>query len=89
MNRKDMTQPKNIQFTRLIKAGGRLREFNFRKSQGLNNALFSIDVVSDNSDRHYLLYSLVNGTWILETKRVIPWIEEVLPQVEEAIRDYR
>ena len=89
MNRKDMTQPKNIQFTRLIKAGGRLREFNFRKSQGLNNALFSIDVVNDNSDRHYLLYSLVNGTWILETKRVIPWIEEVLPQVEEAIRDYR
>ena len=84
-----MTQPKNIQFTRLIKAGGRLREFNFRKSQGLNNALFSIDVVSDNSDRHYLLYSLVNGTWVLETKRMIPWIEEVLPQVEEAIRDFR
>ena len=84
-----MTQPKNIQFTRLIKAGGRLREFNFRKSQGLNNALFSIDVVSDNSDRHYLLYSLVNDTWILETKKIIPWIEEVLPQVEEAIRDIR
>jgi len=84
-----MTQPKNIQFTKLIKAGGRLREFNFRKSQGLNNALFSIDVVSDNSDRHYLLYSLVNGKWVLETKRMIPWIEEVLPQVEEAIRDFR
>ncbi len=84
-----MTQPKNIQFTRLIKAGGRLREFNFRKSQGLNNALFSIDVVSDNSDRHYLLFSQVNGTWILETKKMIPWIEEVLPQIEEAIRDFR
>lgn len=84
-----MTQPKNIQFTKLIKAGGRLREFNFRKSQGLNNALFSIDVVSDNSDRHYLLYSLVNGKWVLETKRMIPWIEEVLPQVEEAIRDFK
>ncbi len=27
---KVMTQPKNIQFTKLIKAGGRLREFNFR-----------------------------------------------------------
>ena len=84
-----MTQPKNIQFTKLIKAGGRLREFNFRKSQGLNNALFSIDVVSDNSDRHYLLFSQVNGTWILETKKMIPWIEEVLPQIEEAIRDFR
>ena len=84
-----MTQPKNIQFTRLIKAGGRLREFNFRKSQGLNNALFTIDVVSDNSDRHYLLYSLVNGAWVLETKKMIDWIEEVLPQIEEAIQEHR
>ena len=84
-----MIQPKNIQFTRLIKAGGRLREFNFRKSQGLNNAQFNIDVVSDNGDRHYLLYSLVNGAWVRETKKMISWIEDILPQIEEAIQEHR
>ena len=89
MNRLFMTLPKNIQFTRLIKAGGRLREFNFRKSQGLNNAIFTVDIADDRGDRHYVIFRLVNGEWILENKKIVPWIEEVLPQVEEAIRDYR
>jgi hypothetical protein len=31
---------RNIQFTKLIKAEGRLREFNFRKVNGLHEELF-------------------------------------------------
>ena len=39
---------KNIQFTRLVKADGRLREFNFRKYRGEEGELlFSVDVVDD------------------------------------------
>lgn len=33
---------KNIQFTRLIKAEGHLREFNFRKVNGLHEELFTV-----------------------------------------------
>ena len=43
---------KNIQFTRLVKADGRLREFNFRKFSGEEGELlFSIDVVDDRGNR--------------------------------------
>jgi hypothetical protein len=45
---------KNIQFTRLVKAEGRLREFNFRKFQGENSEmLFSVDVVDDRGEPNH------------------------------------
>ena len=43
---------KNIQFTKLVKAEGRLREFNFRKFRGEEGEiLFSVDVVDDRGNR--------------------------------------
>lgn len=42
---------KNIQFTRLIKADGRLREFNFRKLGGLQEGFFSVDVADERGNR--------------------------------------
>jgi hypothetical protein len=43
---------KNIQFTKLVKAEGRLREFNFRKYRGQGDEwLFSVDVVDDRGNR--------------------------------------
>lgn len=43
---------KNIQFTRLVKADGRLREFNFRKYRGEDDQLlFSVDVGDDRGNR--------------------------------------
>ena len=43
---------KNIQFTRLVKAQGRLREFNFRKySNEEGDLMFSVDVVDDKGNR--------------------------------------
>ena len=38
---------KNIQFTRTIKADNRLREFNFRKLGGIEESIFTVDVVDD------------------------------------------
>ena len=43
---------RNIQFTRLVRADGRLREFNFRKFRGEGGEwLFSIDVADDRGNR--------------------------------------
>jgi hypothetical protein len=43
---------RNIQFTRLVKADGRLREFNFRKFRAEGNEwMFSIDVADDRGNR--------------------------------------
>jgi hypothetical protein len=84
-----MIQPKNIQFTRLIKAGGRLREFNFRKSQGLKDAMFTVDVASETGERHYIIFRLLNQQWVLENKELVPWVEEILPQIENEIQEYK
>jgi hypothetical protein len=80
-----MHRPKNIQFTQLIKAGGRLREFNFRKSQGPEGPLFTVDVADPNGGRHYILLRLEDNQWVLKTKNMLPWIGEVIPQIEQAI----
>jgi hypothetical protein len=42
---------KNIQFTRLVKVNGRLREFNFRKPNGSEESLFSVDVIDERGGR--------------------------------------
>ena len=84
-----MIAPKNIQFTKLLKAGGRLREFNFRKSQGLKDAMFTIDVASETGERQYIIFRLVNEQWILENKKLVLWVEEVLPAIKGEIQDYK
>lgn len=42
---------RNIQFTKLVKIHGRLREFNFRKLNGLNEGQFTVDVSDDRGNR--------------------------------------
>jgi hypothetical protein len=80
-----MLHPKNIQFTQLIKTGGRLREFNFRRSQSPEGPLFTVDTADPNGGRHYILFRLEDNQWILKTKNMLNWIEEAIPQISEAI----
>jgi hypothetical protein len=80
-----MQHPKNIQFTQLIKAGGRLREFNFRKSQTPDGPLFTVDTVDTSGGRHYILFRYEDNQWILKTKNMVGWIEEVIPQLKQMI----
>ena len=42
---------KLIQFTRLVKAEGRLREFNFRKVKTPDEEVFSVNVCTERGDR--------------------------------------
>jgi len=80
-----MQYQKNIQFTNLIKAGGHLREFNFRKSMGVDGPLFTVDVADEAGGRHYLMFRLDDDHWELKTKNMPAWIEEVIPQIQSAI----
>jgi len=83
-----MEEIKNIQFTVLIKAGGLLREFNFRKSAGLGGAIFTVDVADTRGERHYLLFRQENNQWVLKTIAVPDWIKEVMPKVVERIQQF-
>jgi hypothetical protein len=83
-----MMELKNIQFTILIKAGGQLREFNFRKSAGPTGSLFTIDVADIRGERHYLMFRQENSQWILKTTEMPDWIKEVVPKINETIRQF-
>jgi hypothetical protein len=79
---------KNIQFTVLIKSGGQLREFNFRKSAGPTGSMFTIDVADIRGERHYLMFRQENSEWILKTTEMAGWIKEALPKISETIHQF-
>jgi hypothetical protein len=66
---------KNIQFTRLVKAEGRLREFNFRKFKGENSEiLFSVDVVDDRGNRIIFRMRRESDKWRILPAQLPAWI---------------
>ena len=66
---------KNIQFTRLVKADGRLREFNFRKfNGGEGELLFSIDVVDDRGNRILFRMRKEDNAWKILPGQYPAWV---------------
>jgi hypothetical protein len=82
---------KNIQFTKLVKADGQLREFNFRKISGSKEGLFSVDVSDDRGNRKMFKMQKLDNTWkILADDQLPDWIwknESILSDlIEEELR---
>lgn len=68
---------KIVHFTRLIKAGGRLREFNFRKVTVDGEETFNADTVDDRGNRILFRMQKKDGKWILSPLQILPqWITE-------------
>lgn len=81
---------KNIQFTKLIKANGRLKEFNFRKLNDHEEGMFTVDVVDERDSRVFFNIQKVDNTWKLIKKPLPQWVldnEDIFHQViEEELR---
>jgi hypothetical protein len=82
---------RNIQFTRLVKAEGRLREFNFRKFRGEGNEwMFSIDVADDRGNRIIFTMKKEGDGWKIVSGKWPAWIisnESVFHElIEEELR---
>ncbi len=81
---------KNIQFTKLIKADGHLREFNFRKLTGFQDELFTVDVSDDRGNRIMFRMRKEDGTWKIIAQPLPEWVvknETVFhDQIEEELR---
>lgn len=77
---------KVVHFTRLIKAGGRLREFNFRKLRQLEEEIFSIDTVDDRGNR-ILFYMRKdnNSNWGISLQTLPAWVLENESKLNEQI----
>ena len=64
---------KNIQFTKLIKADGHLREFNFRKLTGFQDELFTVDVSDDRGNR--IMFRMKKDiNWKIAKQQLPDWV---------------
>jgi hypothetical protein len=78
---------KNIQFTRLLKADGRLREFNFRKLGGLLKGMFGVDVVDDRGNRLIFKMQKEDSNWKIVEQDVPVWIADSSANLHEKIEE--
>jgi hypothetical protein len=79
---------RNIQFSKLIKTDGRLREFNFRRVNGLLVELFTVDVSDDRGNRIMFKMHKEGNEWIIGTDQTVPdWVRNVNPKFNEAIEE--
>jgi hypothetical protein len=65
---------KNIQFTRVLKADGRMREFNFRKPNGQQEGLFTVDVSDDRGNRIVFKMQKEENVWKIVPQPLPAWI---------------
>ena len=78
---------KLIQFTRLVKTDGRLREFNFRKLQSPDQGLFSVNVVNDRGDRILFMMEKKDLGWRIVSGELPAWILQNEKKLDEVIED--
>lgn len=65
---------KNIQFTRLIKCDGKLKEFNFRKPNDKQEGLFTVDVIDAKGSRIIFNMDMLENTWKITNNELPQWI---------------
>ncbi|HEU4573709.1 MAG TPA: hypothetical protein VFS36_01800 [Chitinophagaceae bacterium] len=78
---------RNVQFTRLLKVNGRLREFNFRKLGGINEGLFTVDVVDDRGNRIMFRMQKEDGHWKILSQPMPAWVLQSEDQLHEIIEE--
>ena len=77
---------RNVQFTRLVKINGQLKEINFRKSNTTNEGLFTVDVIDDRSNR-IIFYMQKDDQWKIITVNLPAWIVNEENNLNEIIKE--
>ena len=77
---------KIIQFSLLVKAGDRLREFNFRKLKSpAEQEAFTVNVCDERGERILFNMEKQDKEWKLSTGRYPQWIIQTENRLHEAI----
>jgi hypothetical protein len=79
---------KNVQFTRVLKAEGRMREFNFRKPNGREQALCTVDVSDDRGQR--IIFNMQkddHNSWKIVPQVLPAWISQLENKLSELIEE--
>lgn len=74
-------------FSRLLKAGGRLREFNFRKlTDPIESGLYHVDVADDRGDRIIFRLAVTDAGWQPQQMTSLPaWVVDAVPQMHTIV----
>ncbi len=70
----DLKSIRNIQFTKLIKVEGKLKEFNFRKPNGRQEGLFTVDVIDERGNRIIFKMENKENHWKIVTADLPSWV---------------
>ncbi len=79
----------NIYFSKLIKAGERQREFNFRQHAAGGGDIYNVDVPDDKGNR--VVFSMVKageGHWKPDAPALPQWIHGVESDLSNAIEEH-
>lgn len=77
---------KNIQFTRLYKVNGYLKEFNFRKSNASLEGTVSVDTIDERGNRIMFFMESKEGGWRILPQEIPGWIMDQEPNLDEALK---
>jgi hypothetical protein len=78
----------HFQFTELIKANSRVREFNFTKTSYASQNLFHVDVSDDRGNR--ILFKMQKegeDQWKIMEQELPKWIYEVEVQLNDVLKE--
>jgi hypothetical protein len=78
---------KNIQFTKVLKAEGRMREFNFRKPNGRDQALCTVDVSDDRGHRIIFSMQKEDNNWKIVPQPLPNWINQLEGTLDRLIEE--
>ena len=76
---------KNVQFTKLLKAEGSVREFNFRKTVNEGQTIFHIDVTDNRNNRISFYMQKQDERWKIQPQQLPSWITQSETNLHELI----
>ena len=78
---------KMVQFSLLVKAGGRLREFNFRKLRNTEEeALFTVNVCDEKDDRVFFTMTKNEKDWAIP-QQLPAWLSQSQKDLKKALEE--
>ncbi len=78
---------KNIQFTRLFKVDGYLKEFNFRKSNPSLQGKLSVDTIDERGNRIMFQMLKEDAGWRIVPQELPKWVQAQENNLDAAIQE--
>jgi hypothetical protein len=76
---------KQVQFSKHIKAGGRIKEFNFLKLNNTQTPTYSVDVSDERGKRFVFLLINDGSDWKISGEGLPEWLVSASPSLQQEI----